>query len=127
MNEHFCLVLLSNSSPHIFSENKTTSFKVQLPHLLELDVTKWGVALLEVQFPNNFYTIREGHNIVIKQYISPSTDEPNSVYNNTETNIKKEELGKIKSTALEQDYVYQESMEVLPHIYGSIEQVLSQR
>ena len=91
MNEYFYLVLLSNSSPYIFSENKT-SYKVQLPHLLELDITKWEVALSEVQLPNNFYTIREGHNTVIKQYISPSTDELNSMYNNTESKIKKEEL-----------------------------------
>ena len=93
---------------------------------MELDITKWDIALSEVQFPNNFYTIREGHNTVIKEYISPSTDELNSIYNNTESNIKKEELANIKITVLEQDYVYREIIEVLPDIYGSIEQILSQ-
>ena len=57
MNEHFYLVLPSNSSPHILSENKTSSYKVQLPHPLELDITKWEFALSEVQSLNNFYTI----------------------------------------------------------------------
>ena len=57
MNEHFYLVLPSNSSPHILSENRTSSYKVQLPHPLELDITKWEFALPEVQSPNNFYTI----------------------------------------------------------------------
>ena len=99
---------------------------MQLPHPLELDIIKWEVALPEVQPPNNFYTIREGNYTKIKQYISPSTDELNSNYNNTESNIKKEEVAKIKNTALEQGYVYRESIEVLPGIYGSIEQILSQ-
>ena len=48
------------------------------------------------------------------------------MYNNTESNIKKEELANIKYSALEQDYVYRESTEVLPGIYDSIEQTLSQ-
>ena len=45
MNEQFYLVLPSNSSLNIFQENKTSSCKVQLPYPLELDITKWEVAL----------------------------------------------------------------------------------
>ena len=58
MNEQFYLVLPTKSSLNIFEENKT-SYKVQLPYPLELDITKWEVALSETQFPNNFSTIRE--------------------------------------------------------------------
>ena len=62
MNEEFYLVLPSNSSRNIFQGNKA-SYEVQkLPYLLELDITKWEVALSEFLFPNNFYTIRDGRN-----------------------------------------------------------------
>ena len=39
MNEQFYLVLPSNCLLNIFQENKT-SYKVQLPYPLELDITK---------------------------------------------------------------------------------------
>ena len=62
MNEEFYLVLPSNSSRNSFQGNKA-SYEVQkLPYLLELDITKWEVALSEFLFPNNFYTIRDGRN-----------------------------------------------------------------
>ena len=67
MNEQFYLVLPSNSSLNIFQENKTSSYKVQLPYPLKLGITKWEVALPEVQFPNNFCTTRERRNIIIKR------------------------------------------------------------
>ena len=126
MNEKFYLVLPSNSSLNIFQENKTSSYKAQLPYPLELDITKCEVALSQIQFPNNFYTIRNGRNVIIKQYLSPSRDDLNYLYNNVEGEENKEELKKITNTAWKQDYVYQESIEVLPGIYDNIEQILSQ-
>ena len=89
-------VLPSNSSLRIFHENKTSSYKVQLPHHLELDITKWEVALSQFQFPNNFYTIQEGCNTVIKEYNSPSKVELNNMHSKTESEKKKEKLEKVK-------------------------------
>ena len=66
MNEQFGLVLPSKSSLTIFQENKTSSHKVQLPYPLELGISKWEIALSEIHFPNNFYTIRDGRNRIIK-------------------------------------------------------------
>ena len=109
MNEQFYLVLSSNSSLNIFQENKT-SYKVQLPYPLELEITKWEVALSEIQFPNNFSTIGDGRNRIIKQYLSPSRDDLNYLYNNVEGKGNKEKLEKIRNAAWKQDYVYQESI-----------------
>ena len=94
MNEQFYLVLPSNSSLNIFQDNKTSSYKVQLPHPSELDITKWEVALSEIQFPNNFYTIRDRRNRIIKQYLSSSRDDLNYLYN-VEAEGNKEKLEKI--------------------------------
>ena len=126
MNEEFYLVLPSNSSRNIFQGNKA-SYEVQkLPYLLELDITKWEVALSEFLFPNNFYTIRDGRNVIIKQCLSPSRDDLKYLCNNAEGEDNKEELKKIRNTAWKQDYVCQESIEILPGIYDNIEQILSQ-
>ena len=126
MNEEFYLVLPSNSSRNIFQGNKA-SYEVQkLPYLLELDITKWEVALSEFLFPNNFYTIRDGRNVIIKQCLSPSRDDLKYLCNNVEGEDNKEELKKIRITAWKQDYVCQESIEILPGIYDNIEQILSQ-
>ena len=125
MNEQFYLVLSSNSSLNIFQENKT-SYKVQLPYPLELEITKWEVALSEIQFPNNFSTIGDGRNRIIKQYLSSSRDDLNYLYNNVEGKGNKEKLDKIENATWKQDYVYQVSIGVLPGIYDDIEQILSQ-
>ena len=126
MNEEFYLVLPSNSSRNIFQGNKA-SYEVQkLPYLLELDITKWEVALSEFLFPNKFYTIRDGRNVIIKQCLSPSRDDLKYLCNNVEGEDNKEELKKIRNTAWKQDYVCQESIEILPGIYDNIEQILSQ-
>ena len=100
MNEQFYLVLPSNCSHNIFQESKASSYKVQLPYPLELDITKKEVALSEIQFPNNFYTIRDGRNVIIKQYLSPGRDDLNYLYNNVEGEGNKEELKKDKKHCL---------------------------
>ena len=86
-----------------------SSYKVQPPYPLELDNMKWEVALSKIQFPNNFFTIRDGHNVIIKQYLFPSRDDLNYLYNNVEGEGNKEERKKTRNTAWKQDYVYQES------------------
>ena len=110
MNEQFYLVLPKNSSLNIFQGYKTSSYKVQLPYPLERNITIWEATLSEIQFPNNFYTIRDGRNRIIKQYFSPSRDDLNNLYNNVEGKGNKEELEKIRNAAWKQDYVYQESV-----------------
>ena len=85
MNEQFYVVLPSNSSLNIFQDNKTSSYKVQWPYPSELDITKWEVAISEIQFPNNFYTIRDRCNRIIKQYLSSSRDDLNYLYTNVES------------------------------------------
>ena len=97
MNEQFYLVLPSNSSLNIFLENKTSSYKIQLPYSLEFNITKWEVALSKIQFPNNFYTIRDGRNRTINQYLSPSRNDLNYLYNNVEGKGNKEELEKTRN------------------------------
>ena len=84
------------------------------------------VVLSEIQFPNNFYNIRDGQNVIIKQYLSSSRDDLNYLYNNVEGEVNKEDIKKIKRTAWKQDYVHQEPMEVLSSIYDNIEQIFSQ-
>ena len=95
MNEQFYVVLPSNSSLNIFQDNKT-SYKVQLTYPSELGITKWEVALSEIQFPNNFYTIRDRRNRIIKQYFSSSRDDLNYLYTNVEAEGNKEKLEKIR-------------------------------
>ena len=62
-------------------------------------------ALSDIQFPTNLYTILEGRNIINKQYLSPSRDELNKLYNNVEGEGNKEELEKIRNTAWRQDFI----------------------
>ena len=116
MNEQFYLVLPSKSSLNIFQENKISLYTVQLPYLLELDITKGEVAVSEIQFPIYF--------VIIKQYLSLSRDDLNYLYSNVKG--ENEELKKIRNTAWKQDYVYQESIEILPSIFENTEQILSQ-
>ena len=95
---------------------------MQLPHILELNITKWEVALSEIQFPNNFYTIWEGYNTIIKLCISPSTEELNNLHSNIESEKQKQEVEKMEDTALPRDYLYQELIEVVPSVYDNMEQ-----
>ena len=126
MNDQFYMVLPSNSSMNIYPENRTSSYKVQLPYPLELDVEKWEVALSEVQFPNNFYTIRKGYNKIKKGYVNPKSNELEKLYKNMKTEEDKEELKGIINRELEQGYTFQEHIEVIPGVYDKIEDILSQ-
>ena len=65
----FYVVLPSNSSMDVFPDNKVSSFRVNLPHSLNLDPDKWEVALKEIQFSYSWYNIRRGKNIIIKKVI----------------------------------------------------------
>ena len=67
MNNQFFIVLPSNSSMDLFPDNKTSNFKVHLSNNLELDSSRWEVALSEIQFQHTWYNIREGKNAIYKE------------------------------------------------------------
>ena len=74
MNQ-FSVILPSNASMNLYPENKTSSFKVNLPQTLELDSSKWEVELSEIQFEHSWYNIREGRNFIVKDIIAPTINE----------------------------------------------------
>lgn len=55
------LVLPSNSSPDVYADNRTSSFKVQLAKRIDLQGS-WKIALMELQYPNNIYNVVPGEN-----------------------------------------------------------------
>ncbi len=59
--EDFHMVIPSNSSPDVYPENKTSTFKVNLPERCEL-YGDWEAALLEVHYPNTLINIQPGEN-----------------------------------------------------------------
>ena len=74
MNQ-FSVILPSNASMNLYPENKTSSFKVNLPQTLELDSSKWEVELSEIQFEHSWYNIREGRNFIVKDIIAATINE----------------------------------------------------
>ena len=94
MNSIFYIVLPSNSSSLLFPNNKISSFKVQLSNPLQLDPSKWEVALSEIQFAHTWYNVRNGKN-TLKITSSDTTSVlqiPEGHYKNIETIIEKIEL-----------------------------------
>ena len=73
MNNIFYIVLPSNSSSHLFPDNKVSSFKVQLSNPLQLDPSKWEVALSEIQLAHTWYNVRKGKNTLIKTFLKTSS------------------------------------------------------
>ena len=54
---HFYLTLPSNSSLSIFPDNKTTSYHVKLPQIINLN-GNWEVGLYTISYPNTWYTLQ---------------------------------------------------------------------
>lgn len=75
MEDQFFVVLPSNSSMTIYPDNKISSFKVQLPKPLQLDINKWEVALSEIQYSHSWFNVRDGKNHIIKEIENPTKDE----------------------------------------------------
>ena len=73
MNNIFYIVLPSNSSSHLFPNNKISSFKVQLSNPLQLDPSKWEVALSEIQLVHTWYNVRKEKNTLIKTFSDTSS------------------------------------------------------
>ena len=59
----FYMTLPSNSSMEYFPDNKVNNFVTKLPKHIQLE-GRWEVALVEVQFPFNFYTVNEGEETI---------------------------------------------------------------
>ena len=55
---HFYITLPSNASLDIFPDNKTTSYRVKLPHTINLN-GEWEVGLYSISYPNTWYTLRD--------------------------------------------------------------------
>ena len=72
MNKKFYIVLPSNSSTNLYPDNKISSFKVHLSNPLQLDPTKWEVALSEIQFLHSWYNVRKGKNTLLKISSNPA-------------------------------------------------------
>ena len=58
---HFYLTLPSNASMDVFPDNKTTGYRVQLPHIVNLE-GDWEVGLYPISYPNTWYTLRNHQN-----------------------------------------------------------------
>lgn len=57
---HFYLTLPSNASVNIFPNNKTTSYRVKLPKVIDLG-GDWEVGLYSISYPNTWYTLQNNH------------------------------------------------------------------
>ena len=58
---YFYLTLPSNASMDVFPDNKTTSYRVQLPQNINLEGDK-EVGLYSISYPNTWYTLQKGNN-----------------------------------------------------------------
>ena len=58
---HFHLTLPSNSSLNIFPDNKTTSYRVKLPQVIDLN-GNWEVGLYTISYRNTWYTLQNLEN-----------------------------------------------------------------
>ena len=57
----FYLTLPSNPSLNVFPDNKTTSYHVKLPQVIDLH-GDWEVGLYSISYPNTSYTLQNHEN-----------------------------------------------------------------
>ena len=55
--DSFQITLPSNASHKLFPANKPNSYRVQLQKTLHLEPNQWEVAMVDIQFPNNWYNL----------------------------------------------------------------------
>lgn len=60
-NEGFYVTLPSNASLNVFKDNKSSSFKVDLPQHIDLQ-GRWEVALTEISYPHTWFNLPHQHN-----------------------------------------------------------------
>ena len=68
---------MSNSSMSINTDNKTSSFTVNLPQKITL-CGKWSVALSEIHYNYNFFNITSGNNRIIFEMVPTTVNDPNN-------------------------------------------------
>lgn len=59
----FYVFLPSNASPQLYSDNKTSHFKIQLARRIDLH-GKWKVALVQAHYPNTIGQVAPGENMI---------------------------------------------------------------
>lgn len=89
MSDHFYLTLPSNSSMHVFPDNKISHFKTQLPKRISLQ-GEWELGLAEIHYPFDFVTIPSSQFWVGLEYNEPLLTTENVESENT----KREETSK---------------------------------
>ena len=62
------VMLPSNNSMDIYPDNKISSFRMNLPEMLQVDPEQWEVALKEIQFPHLWHNVRKNKNYFIGWY-----------------------------------------------------------
>ena len=73
MSEEFHIILPSNNSMNLFSDNTTTHFTSYLPNQVNLDENNWVVGLVELQWPLKFQHISNDDEGLLKfHYKKPS-------------------------------------------------------
>lgn len=129
MSEQFYMVLPSNSSMSIYPDNKISSFKVNLSTPLNLDASRWEVALQEIQFPHRWYNIRNGKNIIIKNYYNPRVVELNRFFPIGRDKDLAEETLKRKALLNEKEIasvVFKREIKISPGHYTNVDAILEQ-
>lgn len=61
--KEFFVTLLSNSSMNFYSNNKTSSFTVQLAEKITLNGS-WSVGVAEIHYNYNFFNVTSGNNVI---------------------------------------------------------------
>lgn len=85
--ESFFVTLVSNSSMHIYTDNKTSSFTVLLPQKITLS-GKWCVALSEIHYNYNFFNITSGNNKIHVKISKPNETNAISKERNIVTTVQ---------------------------------------
>ena len=70
MEDNFYIVIPSNTPSFTDTPNYASNFKIQLPKSLELDKSKWEVALVQINFPISWHVV-SGRKYYVNFYREP--------------------------------------------------------
>lgn len=86
-SESFFITLMSNSSMHIYENNKTSSFTVLLPQKITLS-GRWFVALSEIHYNYNFFNVTSDNNKIRVKKSKPNEENSISQERNLITSVQ---------------------------------------
>lgn len=112
----FYVTLFSNSSMNYYTENKTSSFTVQLPRSMILN-GEWDVALTEIQYPYSFFNVLERNNEIKIKIIKITEKFIDFVKKGKVTLVDIERKKEFKSKSV--------SCKIQPGFYDNIETLIS--